>query len=523
MEAVRRYRILDSNREGTFDRITKLAASILDVPRACVNIVDADRSWFKSVSGFEADEISRAPGLCEATILSEEIFHVKDAREDSVAKTHPLVTVEDGIRFYVGSPLRTAEGLVIGTLCAFGPQPRELTANERKWMVQLADFAMHEIESRRVRLELRDTEGALRQAQRLGSIGLVASGVAHDFNNLLSGIIGNVELLKQEIAEGTSARELVDEVHDVSRRSSELVGQVLAHAGSEEVAECVPIDLNALVEQTRYMLESVIHENTLLELDLTPKSIVVDGNSAALRQLIMNLITNASEAYDGKFGVVRLSAALVGDRAHISVADSGKGLSSEAREQMFEPFFTTKDSGRGLGLAVIKRILDNTSTTIDFESKLGIGTVFTVTMPLSSSDVAEPSAINQEKPVEARGETIMVVDDEHAVLTVARRILQSRGYEVLEAEDGMSAIKLLTEHKGEIAAVLLDMSMPTMSGEETLIELKKIDADLKVILSSGHTEEQARSKFTDHELAGFLKKPYGLTDLLEMTAAVLKA
>lgn len=519
VEAVKRYRILDSEREGTFDRITALAASILDVPHAVVSLVDVDRSWFKSVVGVDASEIPRAPGLCERALCEEGLFHLKNARLDPEAGCNPLVDSEGGIRFYAGVALRTPDGFAIGTLCVFGPEPRDLSDHERTWLHKLAEFTMHEIESRRMRLELRHTENALLQAQRLGSIGLVASGVAHDFNNLLGGIVGNVELLKGEVESGSTASELVSEIGAVANRSAELVGQVLAFAGREDDS-CGPVDLNALVEQTRYMLSSVVDDNTQLELELADEEVIVDGNAASMRQLIMNLITNASEAYAGKPGTVRLTTSQVGDRIFMTVRDEGMGLSPEVREHMFEPLFTTKDEGRGLGLAVVKRILEAQGTNIDVESELGQGTTIRVSLPTSTAPL-EASAPEKSRSAIAPGEgAILVIDDEQSILNVTRRILTRSDYKVVCALGGLEGIDLLKEHKGDVRAVLLDMSMPVLSGEETLTQLRKIAPDLKVILSSGHTEEQARSKFLDHEISGFLKKPYGLSELLEMVKTV---
>ena len=522
VEAVNRYRILDSEREGNFDRITALAASILGVPHAVVSLADVDRLWFKSVVGLEAEEVPRASGLCERALTEDRLFHLEDARLDPVASRHPLVDTEDGIRFYAGIALRTSDGFAIGILCVFGPTPRGLSESECAWLEQLAEFTMHEIESRRMRLELKHTEEALLKAQRLGSIGLIASGVAHDFNNLLGGIIGNVELLREEVEPGSVAAGLVDEVCTVARRSSELVGQVLAFAGREDEPHG-PFDLNALVEQTRYMLESVVSENTRLELDLTSDSVVVDCNAASIRQLIMNLVTNASEAYEGEAGVVSLATRLDGDQACLTVEDRGVGLEPSVREHMFEPLFTTKDAGRGLGLAVVKRILDTEGTSIDVQSEAGVGTKITVSMSASDAELganAEPTSALTSTPGDG---SILVIDDEQAILNVTRRILSRAEYKVICALGGPDGIDLLQEHKDSVCAVLLDMSMPVMSGEETLVELRRIAPDLKVILSSGHTEEQARTKFSGHEIDGFLKKPYGLGELLKMVEEVAGA
>ena len=519
VDELRRYRILDSAREGTFDRITTLAANLLNVPHSCVSLIDADRNWFKSIVGFDVEEIPRSGGLCERTIKSGTLHHLADAIGDPEAASHPLVASEGGVRFYAGVPLVGGDGHAIGTLCVFGSEPRGLTEQEAAWLIQLGEFTMHEIEVRRMRLELEHTEGALLQAQRLGSIGLVASGVAHDFNNLLAGILGNVELLKLEIPCGSTARELVNEIGVVANRSAELVGQVLAHAGREGTEESQPVDFNALVRQTRYMLDSVVHENTLLEVKLYSDPVVVDGTPASLRQLVMNLITNASEAYEGEPGTVQLRTAIVEDQAVLTIEDQGKGLTPEARERMFEPLFTTKSTGRGLGLAVVKRIVDSPGVTIDVKSEPSEGTRVVVSLPLSAGSTSNELVGIREAP-SGQG-TILVIDDEQAILNVTRRILSRSDYEVLCALGGAEGIRLLKEHRDDVAAVILDMSMPVLSGVDTLVELRRVSSDLKVILSSGHTEDKARMKFSEHAIAGFLKKPYGFNELLDLVAATV--
>lgn len=515
IEALQRYHILDTKCESTFDRITALTASILGVPYSCVSLVDHTRVWFKSRNGVDAVEVPRVPGLCDTAIEQDAVYHLRDAREDPIAKSNPLVDAEGGIRFYVGVPLKTSDGYKIGTLCAFGPEPRDLPADEESWIAELGDFVMHEIEARRVRSELEHTEGALLQAQRLGSIGLVASGVAHDFNNLLCGIIGNAGLLQAEVSEAGHARKLVDEIDTVARRAAELVGQVLAYAGREEGDVHVPVDVNSLVQQTRYMLDSVIQDRTRLELSLTPGPAVVVANPASVRQLIMNLITNASESYEGQTGIVRLSTKRIDDKVQLTVEDHGCGMTPDMAERIFEPFYTSKAEGRGLGLAVARRILESANGDIVVESKPGQGTRFRVTLPASDDRAVNESAPSESGGRSAGAGTVLVVDDQTAILNVARRILRRADYSVLCATDGMEAIRLLDSNRDKIGVALLDMSMPVLSGADTLVELRKIVPGLRIILSSGHTEEQVRAKFDSLEIDGFLKKPYGPGELLE--------
>ncbi|MEM7352816.1 MAG: ATP-binding protein, partial [Acidobacteriota bacterium] len=370
--ALERYGILDTPSETTFDIITTMLSEMLQVPHACVSLVDRNRVWFKSTVGVEVREVDREAGFCSTLVVTDEdVRHIEDASEHPETEGNSLVCGESGIRFYAGAPLCTPDGHRIGTLCAFGPTPRGITDTERTSLRNLATLVMHEIELRSMRQRLERTEAALRQAQRLESVGLVASGVAHDFNNLLSGILGNAQLLRRRLDGNEDGQELLNEIETTGRRAADLVEQVLAYAGRGEDSPSAPTDLNALVYETHHMVQASIDDGTEIDLDLADGLPAVLGQSTGLRQLVLNLLTNASEAC-GEAGKVQLATRLdtTTGRIVMTVGDNGHGIADEAKERIFEPFFSSKTGGRGLGLAICHRIVEQHTGTIEVESEI---------------------------------------------------------------------------------------------------------------------------------------------------------
>ncbi len=525
LAALHRYEILDSPKEATFDRIVSLLARFLDVPSACVSLVDKERTWFKAAHGVSAVEVPRDPGLCETAIESDGVLYLPDASVDPRSKENRLVRAENGIRFYVGAPLKTTDGFRIGTLCAFCSKPRELSDRELMCISDLAALVMHEIENRRGRRQLERTEVALRNSQRLESVGMVAGGVAHDFNNLLGGILGNAGLLRRELANPELAQEFLDEIELITRRAADLAGQVLAYIGKEGDDFNLPVDVNKVVRETSMMLDAALSNQTNLEFELSDDPLVARTNRTALQQMIMNLITNASESHEGASGRVQLSTAKDANTNEIliRVSDNGSGMEPETRELIFDPFFTTKKAGKGLGLAVVHRILSLCGGTARVDTAPGEGTSIELRLPASPEEEADPSS-QQLSDTDWSGEgTVLMIDDEEPLLKMTGRILNGAGFEVLAASNGHQAVEMFEEHGERLSAIILDLSMPTMNGPDTLRALRKSagrDFDIPVILSSGHTEREATSQFEDCVIGGFLKKPYSIEELLSIIREV---
>ena len=371
-------------------------------------------------------------------------------------------------------------------------------------------------EEQRLALERR-----LLEAQKLESIGMLAGGIAHDFNNLLVGILGNTSLLLTELPPGSPLHQRAARIATAAERAAELTRQMLAYAGKGRfVVE--PLDLNALIAEMPQLLSASISKNASLEQQLAPDLPAVEGDGTQLRQLIMNLIVNASEAIGDQPGTIRVSTstrqvAAAGDRADLpagdyvvlEVADTGCGMDQATIERIFDPFFTTKFTGRGLGLAAVQGIVRSHRGTLDVASVYGQGTTFTVRLPCATmpADQAQPG--DAGAPVVAlEGDLVLVIDDEPEVRLVAEQMLMYAGFEVLLAGSGPAGIELFRRHAHALGCVLLDLTMPNMDGEETFRALRAIDLGIPIILMSGYSEQEVRKLFDGDGPAGFMQKPF---------------
>ncbi len=388
--------------------------------------------------------------------------------------------------------------------------------------------------------EYRHAEAALLHAQKLESLGVLAGGIAHDFNNLLVSVMGNAGLALGEVGAKAPVRRYLEGIETAAERASDLTRQLLAYAGKGRfVVE--PIDLSEMVEEMTHLLDVSISKNVLVQFDLARDLPAVEADASQVRQIVMNLVINASDAIgdvDGVVGVrtgVRSAAEVAagpiplhgeplgdGSYAYLQVQDTGCGMDAETQARMFDPFFTTKFAGRGLGLAGVLGIVRSHHGGITVESLPGEGTTFTVYLPASTVPVPTRAKPAQDSGGEPCSGTILVVDDDPNVVTVAQRILERGGFAVVTARDGVEALEVFAEHADEIAAVVLDMTMPRMSGHETLQHLRQRRRDLPVILTTGYSEQEAMDRFADQGLNGFLQKPYRSAALLGCVRAGLQ-
>jgi PAS domain S-box-containing protein len=387
--------------------------------------------------------------------------------------------------------------------------------------------------------EHRKLQAQMQHAQKLESLGVLAGGIAHDFNNLLVAVLGHAELALAEMSPAAPQRESIDEIRQAAKRAAELTNQMLAYSGKGRFV-IKPIDLNEIVGEMGHLLEASIPKSVRLSYELEDDLPPVEVDIAQIRQVVMNLVTNASEAIGDRVGNVRLATALVeverdemtdayvdqgfrpGRYVQLEVADDGCGMDEETRRRLFDPFFTTKTSGRGLGLAAVLGIVRGHRGGIRLDSRPGEGTRIRVLLhpadrpaePLES----ESDAAASSSPSEG---TILIVDDEASVRQLAARMLQRNGLEVIQACDGRQAIESFQQQGDRISAVLLDMTMPGLSGDETFGELRKLRPDLKVVLTSGYSEQDATNRFVGQGLAGFIQKPFEMDRLVSAIRKVL--
>lgn len=379
-------------------------------------------------------------------------------------------------------------------------------------------------------------------SQKLESLGVLAGGIAHDFNNLLVAVLGNAELALTEMAPGAAGRESVVDIRRAALRASELTNQMLAYSGKGRFV-IEPIDLSDLVRDIGHLLEISICKRARLQFELAAKLPAVDVDAAQIRQIVMNLVTNASEAIectagDGtitlRTGLKKADRKLLrgvvfgedlpeGPYVTLEVVDTGCGMTDEVLAKLFDPFFTTKFQGRGLGLAAVQGIVRGHRGTLLIRSKLGQGTSITVLLPATAdrAPVAAEPPYCAQKLWRASG-TALVVDDDENVRQFTARVLERLGFTALTADNGTSGLASFRDHADKIAVVVLDLTMPGINGEQAFRQMRQIRPDVPIILASGYNEQDATSHFAGAGLAGFIKKPFTIDELTTIVRAAVE-
>ena len=384
--------------------------------------------------------------------------------------------------------------------------------------------------------ERKRMEERSRHTQKLESLGVLAGGIAHDFNNLLTAILGGASLLQEELPPDSPVAGHVKIVMNASECAAQLTRQMLAYSGRGRfVVE--HLELSNQVREITQLLEASISRDVELVLNLESPGAFVEADAGQIQQLVMNLVINGAEAIEDGPGTVVVStrveeldseyvrdnmagdSILPGRYVLLEVHDTGKGMDDQTLLRIFDPFFTTKFTGRGLGLAAVIGIVRGHRGAIKVYSHPGQGTTFKVYFPVAVDQAHAPISVT--KAGSLRGtETVLIVDDEESVQRLARVALEKYGYRVLEARNGREAVELYEREHAFISLVLLDMTMPVMSGEETLRRLKDIRSDVLVIVSSGYNEIEALRRFGQGVL-GFLQKPYRANTLAEKIRSAL--
>lgn len=374
-------------------------------------------------------------------------------------------------------------------------------------------------------------EEKLQQSRKLEALGQLAGGVAHDFNNLLTVILGNLYLAQSSLPFDHPIRKFLQETEQAASRAADLTGQLLGFARRRAVHLEI-ISMGDIVNEVGTLLRRTIDPRIKLELHCEPTLWKVDGDSGQLQSVLLNLCLNARDAMpEGGSLTVEAVNTVVNERQAagvqdaregefvcLKVQDTGCGMSPEIKRRIFEPFFTTKGPGKGtgLGLAMTHGVVQQHRGWIECDSEPGTGTCFRIYLPRSRHSGVYPAPTDATPKVGA--ETILLVDDEPMVRTLAATILKAHGYGVVEAGDGEEALKVYRERNGAIDLVILDMIMPRLSGRETFLQLKQIDPNIRVIMSSGFTTES----LSDADgVRCFVHKPYRASDLVSAVRATL--
>jgi two-component system cell cycle sensor histidine kinase/response regulator CckA len=378
--------------------------------------------------------------------------------------------------------------------------------------------------------EKKRMETKLLHQQKMESIGTMAGGIAHDFNNILTGVLGYASLLKHRLRKQDETQRFVEIIETSSLRAADLVRQLLAFSRGTQPEDLQVVYPNRVITETSRLLESSLGKDVDVELDLSSSLPAIEANSTQVQQAVLNLCLNSRDAMPdgGKITIATKTvdlggnsplvypdlAAEPGQYVLIRVADNGIGIKPENLDKIFDPFFTTKEVGKGsgLGLAMVYGIVQNSRGYVHVESKKGKGTVFDLLFRVASRQDTE-SALGLLKPGLKGNETILLVDDESLVRDLGSEILQSYGYRIFQACDGLEALEIYEKKGGEIDLVILDLLMPNLSGNETFKRLRQLDPNVKILICSGYSSREDDSETPGRGQTPLVHKPFKPEDL----------
>ncbi|MFO0815197.1 MAG: PAS domain-containing protein [Gemmatales bacterium] len=447
----------------------------------------------------------------------EELLAIKGHRKALQGHTATYSEAFSGRYFHVRiQPLRDIAGNIVGTV----------------------GVAQDVTEQKQQEEQQRELEQRLQHAQKLESLEVLAGGIAHDFNNLLTGMLGYSSLALAELSRDAAVVPMIHEIEKAAQRAAELSRQMLAYSGKGKfVIETIRLD--QLVNEMVGLLRTIVSSKAHLHLTLEPASI--EGDATQIRQVVMNLITNASDAVQNE-GVIVIrtgqrffpahelhsramqSQLTSGEYVFLEVEDNGTGIPAATLDKIFDPFFTTKFTGRGLGLASVRGIVRGHRGLIQVESSIGSGTRFRIILPVASSDTSEAVAVSPPPAVAKVNQgTILVVEDEPAVMRFIQFVLEQAGYVVVTGVDGQQGLQLFNERMNSLSLAVIDLTMPQINGIEMVKQIRKQNATIPVILMSGYAEEDVTLKASGLCYQGFLQKPFRPQELLSIVRQTMAA
>ena len=491
-----------------------------NLPAACAQALEHIR--LESEAGPWASAVLRREGVISPNIATDQLWQ---------GWSGPALA--DELRSAWISPLLGSDGVVLGTLSIFHREPHAPDADDARLIEIATDLARIAVERERNLAALRHGEEELRQAQKMEAVGQLAGGIAHDFNNLLTGILSFTDLVLQEVGQDDPIRPDVEQIRHAGQRAAALTRQLLAFSRRQVVQPKV-LSVNAVLADLSGMLRRLLGGGVALEITPDPALWNVMADPGQLEQVIVNLAVNARDAMPtggrvtittancrvGSESPERAGGVRPGAYATLAVTDTGLGMDVATQARIFEPFFTTKDAGAGsgLGLSAVYGIIEQSGGHITVESAPGRGSTFTVYLPRRN----EPgSAVLDRRSLPVGSEAILLVEDETAIRTSARRLLERHGYTVIEARHGVEALQLAEEPGRFFDVVVTDVVMPEMGGRELVERLRARQPSLKVLYMSGYTERAISADGTMPPGTGFVEKPFTVEQLVRRLRKVL--
>lgn len=536
LAALRRYDVLDSPPEDDFDRLTRLAALIYDVPIALISFVDEERQWFKSRLGLDACETPRSASFCQHAIRGETTLIIEDAPAHPLVCQSPLVTGPPHLRFYAGAPLITPDGHKLGTLCILDTVPRPGFAPRACQALEaLAAIGVNELElrlaSRKYEVEMHRAEAANEAKSRF------LATMSHEIRTPMNGVMGMAELLSE-----TELTALQRHYVDVIKSSGETLLHIINDVLDVSKIEVGKLELESIAFDVRETVESVI---ALLEPRAKAKNLVLEGlvgasvprrlegDPARIRQILLNLLGNALKFTER--GAVRLIVRLATNPAErcilrFEVSDTGIGIAPDVIPRLFDRFIQADSStsrrygGTGLGLAITKQLVELMGGTISVRSTPGDGTTFSFTLALQQArDAGQAAAGLAKKAAFERPLSVLLAEDHAVNQMVCRTILEQAGARVTLASTGLEAVAHARE--ASFDAVLMDVHMPEMDGIEATQQIRKLMEGRAPVPIIGLTADVMGANARACWEAGMnevLGKPYRPAELLEVIARLTR-
>jgi PAS domain S-box-containing protein len=564
------YLVLDVNKAPIFDRNREMIGTVgsarvvtrekqLDLERlealealreSRTFLVEAQRlagmgSWTRDrLSGQRtwSDEMYKVTGLGRDSCLDDDTVDSTIHPDDLTGFRAAVSEAEAAVRPIVDSDFRLLlpDGSIRFVHCRIRIEYSAAGKPLRHFGILHDNTRQRELLVEKLQLERR-----VLHAQKLESLGVLAGGIAHDFNNILMGILGNADLALQDIHPDTPLHDRLEEMVMAASHAAELSRQMLAYSGMGRFVY-QSLCLDELLTGMRELLQTSVSKGATLEFRPGENLPRITADASQVRQIVMNLVINASESYGDGAGIVLISTGVAhfdsdyiigtehsswksldsppapGQYVFLEVADTGCGMSPDVLSRLFDPFFSTKFAGRGLGMSVLLGIVRSHGGMVSVRSEPGVGSTFRVFFPVTPDHrVFSAVPVPPVSGIRAVG-TVLVVDDEETVRSIVKSMLERSGYDVLLASDGCEALEIFRERHAGICCVILDLTMPRMSGEECFGLLKAIRSDVRILISSGYDRIDVTGRFTGTELAGFIQKPYRYADLVAAVSGAIR-
>ncbi|MBU0678110.1 MAG: PAS domain S-box protein [Verrucomicrobia bacterium] len=532
---------LPTDVEGYMGGICKILAELYHPYLALVSLNNPDLKVYQAGSSVPLRVIESEAGLLSSAMCRQVLETGLPFYSNNLQGTEPFCEDEFvtslGLQTYLGAPLRDSSGKIRGTLAIIDTDVRAFDSLDVEVVTVAALHTAARLRAEEQEKVQRDLEEHLRQAQKMEAVGMLAGGIAHDFNNILSSILGFSSYLLSKVEEGSVFHRDLGLIEQSAIRASELTRQLLAFARRKHFKK-EPVVLNDTIAEVLSILRRSLNKNIIIEQELDAALPCVLGDAGQLNQVIMNIALNAADAMSEGGSLTFKSEARsltrrerqvlidAGDTDYVcvTISDTGHGMSSEVQGHIFDPFFTTKadGAGTGLGLSIVYGIVSNHGGDIIVDSKEERGTTFKLYLPVHETAAEGDSEEVTVGRLEGN-ETVMVVDDENFVRQMVTEVLKSYGYKVLSFESGKEAVEIYKAADGKIDLVLLDMVMPGMDGEAVFNALTEFDQDVKVLLTSGFTQEERSSRLIKKGAKDLIHKPYRSDDLVKRIRGILDA